>query len=722
MLRTSKEFNIFIFQNIIQLKSILKYFTFLLFLWLFAGCSKKEMDGSKASNALIHETSPYLLQHAYNPVNWKAWNSKTLALAKKENKLIIISVGYSACHWCHVMEEESFENDSIAKIMNANFISIKVDREERPDVDKVYMNAVQLMTGSGGWPLNCIALPDGRPIFGGTYFTKEQWSKVLISISKLYKDSPEKAIAFAENLTKGIQESQLITLNKKTPNFEEKDIVEAVDLWETQIDTIYGGFKGAPKFPMPNSLDFLLRYGYQFKDTKVAAYLNNTLTKIAFGGIYDQIGGGFSRYAVDEKWHIPHFEKMLYDNAQLVSIYSKAYITNKNDLFKEVVTESLNFIKEELTAENGAFYSSLDADSKNKLGEKEEGAFYEWTEAALQLILGTDFELFKDFYNINSYGFWEKDKYVLIRNSSKVAFAAKHKLSLLALNNKINTWKNTLKVERNKRSSPNLDDKVLTSWNALMIQGYVDAYRAFGNLEYLEIAIKNAHFIIEKQLRKDGGLNRNFKNGFSTINAYSEDYATIIQAYISLYEVTLDEEWLTISKELMEYLFVNFFNEKNGMFHFTSKKDENLIARKYEVIDGVMPASNSLIANSLFKLGHYYSDNKYLKTSEQMLNNIKQDVKISPGNYSNWLHLMTNFTKPFYEVVVAGNEALEVNKSLIENYSPNILIAGTSEENNTVPLLRYKFNEDETFIYVCVNGTCKKPEVKLEKALLNIKK
>ena len=704
------------------MKTILKSFSFLFFLFLVASCSNKEIGSSKESNALIHETSPYLLQHAYNPVNWKAWNSETLALAKKENKLIIISVGYSACHWCHVMEEESFENDSIAKIMNANFISIKVDREERPDVDKVYMNAVQLMTGSGGWPLNCIALPDGRPIFGGTYFTKEQWSKVLISISKLYKEEPQKAIAFAENLTKGIQESQLITLNKKTPNFVEKDIVEAVDVWKTQIDTIYGGFKGAPKFPMPNSLDFLLRYGYQFKDTKVAAYLNNTLTKIAYGGIYDPIAGGFSRYAVDEKWHIPHFEKMLYDNAQLVSIYAKAYMANKNDLFKEVVVESLNFIKEELTAENGAFYSSLDADSKNKLGEKEEGAFYEWTEAELQLILGSDFKLFKDFYNINSYGFWEKEKYVLIRNSSKTAFAAKHKLSLFALNDKINTWKKTLKTARNKRSKPNLDDKVLTSWNALMIQGCVDAYRAFGNLEYLEMALKNANFIIEKQRRRDGGLNRNFKNGLSTINAYSEDYATIIQAYISLYEVTLDEKWLTTSKELMEYLFTNFFNEKNGMFHFTSKEDENLIARKYEVIDGVMPASNSLIANSLFKLGHYYSNNKYLKTSEQMLNNIKEDVKTSPGNYSNWLHLMTNLTKPFYEVVVAGNEALEVNKSLIENYSPNILIAGTSEENNTLPLLRYKFNEDETFIYVCVNGTCKKPEVKLEKALLNIKK
>ena len=704
------------------MKTILNFFIFLFLLCLVVGCSSKEIGDSKISNALINETSPYLLQHAYNPVNWKAWNPETLALAKKENKLLVISVGYSACHWCHVMEEESFENDSIAKLMNANFISIKVDREERPDVDKVYMNAVQLMTGSGGWPLNCIALPDGRPIFGGTYFTKEQWSKVLISISKLYKESPEKAISFAENLTKGIQESQLITLNKKTPNFEEKDITEALDVWKTQIDTIYGGYKGAPKFPMPNSLDFLIRYGHQFNDKKVAAYLNNTLTKIAYGGIYDQVSGGFSRYVVDEKWHIPHFEKMLYDNAQLVSVYAKAYLNNKKYLYKEVVTESLKFVKEELTAENGAFYSSLDADSKNKTGEKEEGAFYEWTEAELQLILGNDFELFKDFYNINSYGFWEKDKYVLIRNTSKTVFSAKHNLPLQVVNDKISNWKSSLKTARNKRSRPNLDDKVLTSWNALMIQGYVDAYRAFGNLEYLEVALKNANFLIDQQRREDGGLNRNFKNKFSTINAYSEDYATVIQAYISLYEVTLDEKWLTTSKELMEYLFVNFFNEKNGMFHFTSRKDENLIARKYEVIDGVIPASNSLIANSLFKLGHYYSNNKYLKASEQMLNNLKEDIKLSPGNYSNWLHLMTNITKPFYEVVVAGNAALEVNNSLIRNYTPNILIAGTSKENKTLPLLGYKYNEEDTFIYVCVNGTCKKPVTSLKKALANIKK
>ena len=699
-----------------------KFYCLSLFFFLFISCSKNENTSDKKSNDLIHETSPYLLQHAYNPVNWKAWNSETLALAKKENKLIIISVGYSACHWCHVMEEESFENDSIAKIMNDNFINIKVDREERPDIDKVYMNAVQLMTGSGGWPLNCIALPDGRPIYGGTYFTKDQWSKVLISISKLYKEEPQKAIEFAENLTKGIQESQLITLNKESPSFTKNDIISSVNFWKDQIDTISGGFKGAPKFPMPNSLEFLLRYSYQFKDNSINNYVNNTLTKIAYGGINDQISGGFSRYAVDEKWHIPHFEKMLYDNAQLVSLYSKAYLKEKNDLYKSTVVETLNFIKEELTASNGAFYSSLDADSKNSLGENEEGAFYGWKEAELKQLLKNDFSLFKDFYNINDFGFWEKDTYVLIRTQSKVDFAAANKITLIALENKIANWKSTLNSARNKRIKPNLDDKILTSWNALMIQGYIDAYKALGDKEYLKIALKNANFLIDHQLRKDNGLNRNFKNGLSTINGYSEDYGTVIQSFISLYEVTLDEKWLATSKSLIDVLFVNFFDEKNQMFYFTSKEDESLIARKYEVNDGVIASSNSIIANSLFKLGHYFSNTNYLKTSEQMLNNLKEDVQMNPANYSNWLNLMTNFTNPFYEVVVAGNNAMEVNRSLINNYNPNILIAGTTKENNTLPLLLYKYNEDETLIYVCVNGTCKLPQTNIKKAIESIEK
>jgi uncharacterized protein YyaL (SSP411 family) len=620
------------------------------------------------------------------------------------------------------MEEESFENDSIAKIMNANFINIKVDREERPDVDKVYMNAVQLMTGSGGWPLNCIALPDGRPIYGGTYFTKEQWSKVLSSISKLYKEDPEKVISFAENLTKGIQESQLITVNKEVPNFLDEDIIASVNSLKNQLDTLYGGTKGAPKFPMPNSLEFLLRYSHQFKDSLISRYVETTITKIAFGGIYDHIGGGFSRYSIDEKWHIPHFEKMLYDNAQLVSLYSKAYAENKNELYKTTVIETLGFIKSELTARNGAFYSSLDADSTNKFGEREEGSFYEWKEEELKKLLGTDFNLFKEFYNINTFGLWEDEKYVLIKNESKEVFSKQHKIELQTLNLKINNWKKILNTARNKRSKPNLDDKVLTSWNALMIQGYIDAYKSFNTQKYLEIALKNAKFILENQLNSQGRLYRNFKNDRSTINAYSEDYATVIKSFISLYEVTFDEKWLFNAKKMTNYLMLHFFDEKSGLFFFTSDEDERLIAKKYEIIDGVIPSSNSMMANNLFKLGHYFTDKKYLNTSEQMLNNLKNTIKMNPYNYSNWLNVMTNYTKPFYEVVVVGEKANEMNAILTNTYLPNTIFAGATKDNSNVPLLINKFNEDETFIYVCVNGTCKLPQTDVKEAINSIQK
>jgi uncharacterized protein YyaL (SSP411 family) len=681
-----------------------------------------KVENKKQSNDLINETSPYLLQHAYNPVNWKPWNKRTLDLAKKEDKLIIVSIGYSACHWCHVMEEESFENDSIAKIMNENFINIKVDREERPDVDKVYMDAVQLMTGSGGWPLNCITLPDGRPIFGGTYFTKEQWSKILNNISKLYKEEPKKAIEFADKLTKGIQETQLIALNENKPNFTNTEIKASVEILKQQLDTINGGFKGAPKFPMPSSIDFLLRYQYQFNDVSIERYLNKTLHKIAYGGIYDPVSGGFSRYSVDDKWHIPHFEKMLYDNAQLVSIYSKAYLVNKNDLYKNTVEETLSFIKEELTDSNGAFYSSLDADSKNSKGEKEEGAYYFWTKEELKKLIKEDFKLFQDFYNVNNYGFWEKENYVLIRNKSLEEFSEVNNLSEEVLRDKVLNWKKVLKEARKKRSKPNLDDKVLTSWNALMTQGYVDAYKSFGKEDYLNSAIKNATFLVNNQITNKGSLYRNYKEGKSTINAYLEDYALVIQSFISLYEVTFNEEWLNKSKQLTEYVFVNFFDKNTQMFYFTSKEDDNLIVKKYEIVDGVIPSSNSILANSLFKLGHYFSETKYVKTSEQMLNNLQEDIKKYPENYTNWLNITINYTRPFYEIVVAGNNAEEINKKLISFYLPNTIIAGTKKENSSIPLLSYKYNEDKTLIYVCVNGTCKLPQKEVGIALKTINK
>ena len=691
-----------------------------LYLLCFILCFACSKNGSKKGNDLVNETSPYLLQHAYNPVNWKAWNESSLEEAKEQNKLIVISIGYASCHWCHVMEEESFENDSIARIMNDNFINIKVDREERPDVDKVYMNAVQLMTGKGGWPLNCITLPDGRPVFGGTYFTKNQWSKILEDVSNLYKENPQKVEEYAQRVTEGIQTSELITLNKEEAVFKNKEIISAITLTKEQLDTINGGFKGAPKFPMSNTLDYLLRYQHHYNDPKIFKYIKTSLTKMAYGGIYDQIGGGFSRYSVDERWHIPHFEKMLYDNAQLVSIYSKAYLQDKNELYKNVVEGILGFVNEELSANNGAFYSSLDADSKNENDELEEGVFYSWTKQELKNLI-KDYELFANYYNVNTTGFWEKDLYVLIRNQSNAEFAKKNKLTKKELKSKIANWKSILSIERNKRKKPSLDDKILTSWNALMLQGYVDAYKAFDQKEYLDKAVKIAEFLLQKQLRSDGGLNRNFKNGKSTINGYAEDYATVIQAFISLHEITLDEKWLILSREIMEYTIIHFYDSTSGMFFYTSKDDPNLIARKTEVIDGVISSSNSIIGNSLFKLGHYFYDKKMTQISKQMLNNLKVEIIKNPLGYSNWLHLMMNFTQPFYEVAVVGENANTITKELYKSYLPNILISASNKDSE-LPLLEFKYIDGKTLIYVCVNGTCKLPLADISEAVKNIKR
>ncbi|MEZ4782277.1 MAG: thioredoxin domain-containing protein [Flavobacteriaceae bacterium] len=429
------------------------------------------------TNELINETSPYLLQHAHNPVNWNAWNDETLNEAKANNKLLLISIGYASCHWCHVMEHESFEDVEVAQIMNKNFINIKVDREERPDVDQVYMNAVQLMTGSGGWPLNVVALPDGRPVWGGTYFKKEQWMSVLEQISEVYQENPQKLIEYADKLEAGIKSLDVVNLNPNEVKFNHEFVLNAVNKWSQSFDRIKGGINRAPKFMMPNNLHFLMREAYQNNNTDLQGYVNLTLTKIAFGGVFDHVGGGFSRYSVDDKWHVPHFEKMLYDNAQLVSLYSDAYIITKNPLYKEVVFETLEFVKRELTDANGTFYSSLDADSTTLSGELEEGAFYVWTETELKKILGEDFQLFANYYNINDYGLWEHNNYVLIRSDSDQVFNKKYDISIEDITKKKTAWKKLLLKERAKRNRPRLDDKVLTSWNALMLKAYVDAYK-----------------------------------------------------------------------------------------------------------------------------------------------------------------------------------------------------------------------------------------------------
>jgi len=591
------------------------------------------------SNNLIKETSPYLLQHAYNPVNWNPWNKKYLEKAKKENKLVVISIGYSSCHWCHVMEKESFEDSLVASIMNEKYISIKVDREERPDVDQVYMNAVQLMTGSGGWPLNVVTLPDGRPIWGGTYFSKDQWINALTQISDLYNKEPEKFINYANTLEKGIKSLDIITTNNEK-ELASIDLDKHIGSLVNKIDKKNGGFSGAPKFMMPNNIHFLLRSAYQNNDLAALKLVNLTLEKMAYGGVYDQIGGGFSRYSTDEKWHIPHFEKMLYDNAQLISLYSDAYLITNNELYKNVVYETINFVLRELKNPNGGFYSSIDADSKSLDGKENEGAYYVWKEDELKKLLKDEFIVFSDYYNINKYGYWEDDNYVLIKNKSDAALAKAHKISKEELSKKINTWKEILINARGKRSRPSIDDKILTSWNGLMINAFIDAYRVFKDDNFLDMANSSAEFIVKNMKKSDGGLYHTHKDGKSKINGYLDDYGSTIKAFLNLYENTLDEKWLNLSNNLMEYTYENFYDYETNMFFFTSKLDDELISRTIDYRDNVIPSSNSIMANNLFKLSLYFDNKKYFNSSQQMINNIKDQIGLYPSGFSNWMNLI----------------------------------------------------------------------------------
>jgi uncharacterized protein YyaL (SSP411 family) len=681
------------------------------------GCQEKtEKMNHKYTNALIDETSPYLLQHAHNPVNWEAWKPEVLERAKKENKPILISIGYAACHWCHVMEEECFEDEEVAQMMNENFINIKIDREERPDVDQIYMDAIQMMTGNGGWPLNIVALPDGRPFWGATYLPKENWIKSLEKLIELYKTDSEKINAYASNLEKGIKAINLVEINSNNEGFPLDSLNKAVTKWSTYFDTYLGGYKRAPKFMMPNNLDFLLHYAISEENDSILEYVNTTLTRMAYGGIFDPIDGGFSRYAVDTKWHVPHFEKMLYDNGQLTSLYAKAYAVTKNPLYKEVVEKTIGFVQLELSDENGGFYSSLDADSYNEDGELEEGAFYVWKEQELDSILEGDFPVFKDYYNINSYGLWEEGNYVLIRDKSDEEIAQKHQLSIADLNAKISKSLERLKAVRDEREKPQLDDKILTSWNGLMLKGLVDAYRYIQNEHYLKLALKNAQFIEQEIVKSDGSLYRNHKNGEGTINAFLDDYATIIEAYIGLYEVTFEEKWLLRAKELTHVAISNFRDEESKMFYYTSTQDEDLIRKSVELYDKEISSSNSIMANNLLKLHKLFPKEGFGDQAHQMARNVQANFIENGQSFANWMNLVLFQNKNFYEIAVVGEEFQSLEKEIASNYLPNSVLVGSKIEGG-LDLLKSRYNEGQTLIYVCIEGTCKLPVTSTELAL-----
>ena len=507
------------------------------------------------TNALIHETSPYLLQHAHNPVNWQPWSEKALDRAKTENKLLLISIGYSACHWCHVMEHESFEDTHVAQIMNDRFVCIKIDREERPDIDHIYMTAVQLLTGRGGWPLNCIALPDGRPIWGGTYFQKDTWIQALEAVSKFFHENEDQTMEYATKLQHEIEQNSLIPISGEHHALEAISIQTLLYKWKNSFDTQNGGTKGTPKFMLPNNWQFLLRASAQFQDQdqEIREQVKLSLKKMAFGGIYDQVGGGFARYSTDEIWKVPHFEKMLYDNAQLLHLYAEAFQRDPDPLYRHIVSETIEFIKRELFSPENGFYSALDADS-----EGDEGKFYTWTKPELQHILNDDFELFSTYYNLNALGYWENNRYILIRTEDNHSFAEKHQLTTEALESKLQNWKQRLLDERQKRVRPGLDDKILTSWNALTISGLVACYKAFGQNDYLRLALSNAYFIKQKMINAEGELLHSYKNNQAKIPGFLEDYAFAIEAFTALFETTGQTEWLDLAQELTEITFRRF--------------------------------------------------------------------------------------------------------------------------------------------------------------------
>ncbi|WP_188810038.1 thioredoxin domain-containing protein [Hymenobacter cavernae] len=674
-------------------------------------------SASSFTNRLIDETSPYLLQHAHNPVMWYPWGEEALDRAKAEQKPILVSIGYAACHWCHVMERESFENQRIAEVMNQHFVCIKVDREERPDVDQVYMDAVQAMGVQGGWPLNVFLNPDAKPFYGGTYFPPRNWVQLLTSIGEAYQGEHRAELdESAEQFARVLRASDLEKYSSQGPDLglSDEEFSLLVNNLGGRFDRDLGGMNRAPKFPMPSIWRFLLRCHALIGNQVVLDQTILTLREMAWGGLYDQIGGGFARYSVDAEWLVPHFEKMLYDNGQLVSLYAEAYQVTGNDLFREVVYDTVAFVQRELTSPEGGFYSSLDADS-----EGEEGKFYVFTKEELGELLGDEEALFSSYYNCNSLGNWEHGRNILHRRQTDAEFAEEHELAPEVVTQLVRDWKEKIMEARANRVRPGLDDKILAGWNALMLNGLIDAYRAFGEAAFLDLALQNAQFIQEK-LRNGVGLWRNYKNGRATIAGFLEDYALVIQAFTQLYEVTFEEQWLGEAEALTEYVLANFFDPQENQFFYTDATGEALIARKKELFDNVIPSSNSVMAHNLHRLGLHLENARYAELASTMLRQVQELAVKEPQHLTNWASLYAALLKPAAEIAIVGPAAETMRHELQQYFLPNAVVAGTTSSSG-LPLLQQRAAQnDQTTIYVCFNRACQRPVHTVTEALAQL--
>lgn len=666
-------------------------------------------------NQLIYETSPYLLQHAHNPVDWYPWGEEALNKAIEEDKPILVSIGYSACHWCHVMERESFEKEEIAHVMNEKFVCIKVDREERPDVDAIYMDAVQAMGVQGGWPLNVFLMPDAKPFYGVTYLPPRNWVNLLVSISDAYQehrgDLEQSAEGFARELN--LTDADRYGLAQNDPLFSPESLEVLYRKVIVKADDEKGGMNRAPKFPMPSIWRFLLRY----YDATLASGEGNeaalrqvelTLDRMALGGIYDQLGGGFARYSTDADWFAPHFEKMLYDNGQLLTLYSEAYSLTKSPLYRHVVYQTIAFAQRELLSPEGGFYSALDADS-----EGVEGKFYTFTTPELKEILGDDYDWFADLYSISEAGNWEHGRNILHRTESDESFAERMGWSISDLNVRLDATHTRLLRVRNERIRPGLDDKILCSWNGLMLKGLATAYRVFNEPEFLTLALRLAYFLMKKMRdSRNGRLWHTYKAGRARQAGFLDDYAAVIDGLLALYQATFTEGWLTEADQLTQYVLTNFADpdpSADDLLFFTDKNGEELIARRKELFDSVIPASNSMMAENLYVLSLLLERSAYAERADRMLGRVQPLVQQNADYLTNWAAQFALRVRPTAEIAIVGPEADSLRIELDAEFYLNKVLSGTTEKSD-LPLLQQRGPIDgKTAVYVCYNRACQLP-------------
>ena len=666
-------------------------------------------------NELPHETSPYLLQHAHNPVHWQPWGKAALQLAKELDKPILVSIGYSACHWCHVMERESFEIEATAAIMNENFINIKIDREERPDIDHIYMDAVQAMTGSGGWPLNVFLTPDGKPFYGGTYFppvkafNRPSWTDILLSLSDAWKNRRDEMEVQAEKLIDHLKKSNNLGSIKNSIISEEpikgitrEDCITIKNNLLATADIVEGGFGKAPKFPQTFSINCLLQCAYFFKDEKALAHAELSLIKMLNGGIYDQLGGGLCRYSTDGEWLAPHFEKMLYDNALFITALSNAYLLTKNVIYKKAVENVCDFIFNEMKNKEGGYYAAIDADS-----EGVEGKFYVWDKNEIENILKSDAAFFNIYFDVSEEGNWEhKNILRILKPLSSVA--KEFKIDLGEAEKIISKSKNKLLDERKKRIRPNTDDKILFGWNALLITSFCKAYAVLQDEKYKVAAIDLYNFIEEKYRDKEGNYNHTYKNGIAKYPAFLDDYTYFVDACIHLHEITADQKYLYKAQNITENIFQNFEDHQSPFFFFTTKQQDDVVVRKIEIYDGATPSANSITAQNLIYLSLVFNKREWHQKALAMLDSLKAVIVKHPGSFGIWSSIALNITAGFNEITITGDSKMTAVNNMLLEYLPNKILQPSFNNSNMI-LSQDKPFLKELSIYLCRNFACSTP-------------